>query len=156
MKKDIFIDNNVTKNFTNPMDPEYKKLVSWLMRNHEEKSQNAYLVVSNKLLSEYYSSNRHANRGTNIVVIIGTLQKEGRLIKISNSALKEFKRIHFTKKVQRRLTCNRSDRDYIPVVLLSERKYALTIDDNFRHDLVNFPGFRAVAEKRPELIPYAS
>jgi len=32
MKKDIFIDNNIAKNFTNPLDGEYKKLVQWLMR----------------------------------------------------------------------------------------------------------------------------
>ena len=31
MLKDLFIDNNVAKNFANPLDPEYKKLIQWLM-----------------------------------------------------------------------------------------------------------------------------
>jgi len=30
IQKDIFIDTNIAKNFTNPLDPEYKKLVFWL------------------------------------------------------------------------------------------------------------------------------
>ena len=30
MKKDIFIDNNIACRFSNPMDPEMKKLISWL------------------------------------------------------------------------------------------------------------------------------
>lgn len=54
-KKDIFIDNNITKNFCNPLDPEYKKLIKWLMAfDEQDKAKNAYLVISNKLLAEYY------------------------------------------------------------------------------------------------------
>lgn len=30
MKKDIFIDNNIASKFSNPLDPEYKKLIKWL------------------------------------------------------------------------------------------------------------------------------
>lgn len=48
-KKDIFIDNNITKNFANPLDPEYKKLIKWLMAfDEQDKAKNAYLVISNK------------------------------------------------------------------------------------------------------------
>jgi hypothetical protein len=43
--KDIFIDNSIAKNFANPLDPEYKKLVAWLMRyDQSHKSINAILV----------------------------------------------------------------------------------------------------------------
>jgi hypothetical protein len=61
MKKDIFIDNNIAKNFTNPLDPEYVKLIKWLLAYDEvpEGSPdyiNAHLAVSKKLLVEYYRS----------------------------------------------------------------------------------------------------
>ncbi len=155
MKKDIFIDNNVAKNFTNPMDPEYKKLISWLLNNHEDESQKAYLAVSQKLISEYNASNRGAYGDTNIAVMIGTLQKQGRLNPISNREIKDFQRNYFSKKILRRLRCNESDRDHIPVVLLSDRKFAVTIDDDFLYDLTHFPGFIVKAAKRPEQIPYS-
>ena len=68
--------------------------------------------------------------------------------------IKEFKRRHFTRAVVRRLTCNKEDRDHIPVVLLSHRKYALSIDDDFVNDFRSFPGFTVLAARRPEQIPY--
>ncbi len=49
--KDIFIDNNIAKNFCNPLDPEYKRLIQWLISD-----STAYLVVSNKLIVEYTRS----------------------------------------------------------------------------------------------------
>ena len=33
MKHDIFIDNNIASRFSRPADPEYKKLIEWLMNN---------------------------------------------------------------------------------------------------------------------------
>lgn len=53
MKKDIFIDNNIACRFANPMDPEMKKLINWIMKNEEGSEDNAILVVSDKLLHEY-------------------------------------------------------------------------------------------------------
>ena len=154
-KKDIFIDNNITKNFGNPLDPEYKKLIKWLMEFDEQhKAKNAYLVVSNKLLAEYYRTSGHASSLTNITVIINKLQREGRLIKISNQQIKHFKRQYFTKKVEKKLTCNQEDRDHIPVVLLSDRKYVLSLDVNFLNDLMNFPGFKVTGARKPQNLPY--
>lgn len=49
MKKDIFIDNNIACRFANPMDPEMKKLINWIMKNEEGSEDNAILVVSDKL-----------------------------------------------------------------------------------------------------------
>jgi len=155
MRKDIFIDNNITKNFANPLDPEYKKLIQWLMAySSEKKEKNAYLMVSNKLIAEYQRTAGLSASATNITIIIAKMTREGRLVKITNEQIKEFKREYFTKKVERNLTCNKEDRDHIPVVLLSERKYALSFDENFVNDLLNFPGFVVVAAKRPQDIPY--
>ncbi len=155
MKKDIFIDSNIASRFTNPMDPEYIKLIQWLMKCEPEEVNNAFLVVSSKLLVEYGRSNREASLGTNIHVIISKLTKEGRLNFIKNHQIKDFKKEHFKPKILRKLKCNSEDREHIPVVLLSERKYALSIDDNFIYDLINFPGFIVRAEKRPENLEYA-
>jgi hypothetical protein len=148
MKKDIFIDNNIAKNFSNPMDEEYITLIRWLMLG------NAYLVVSNKLLMEYGRTVSYTSGGSNIFIIIDKLTREGRLIKITNIEIKEFKREHFTKKVIKTLRSNKEDRDHIPVVLLSHRKYALSLDNHFIYDLVHFPGFTVRAERRPENLPY--
>jgi len=158
MRKDIFIDNNIAKNFANPLDPEYKKLIRWLIayevQNDEKDEKNAYLVVSNKLIAEYQRTTGLSTSATNISVIINKMTREGQLVKISNQDTKAFKRQYFTKKIRRRLTCNREDQDHIPVVLLSERKYALSLDENFISDLVNFPGFIVTAARRPQDLPY--
>ncbi len=153
--KDIFIDTNIASRFSNPLDLEYKKLVKWLTNYVENSTTNAYLVVSNKLLNEYYRSSQNACSATSIPTIINQLTREGRLIKISNRAITEFQKQFFTKKVISKLTCNSQDREHIPVVLLSNRKYVLAIDNNFLYDLVNFPGFVVTAAKRPQNLPYS-
>ena len=154
--KDLFIDNNIAKNFSNPMDPEYKKLIRWLMNYEDaETSKNAFLVVSNKLLNEYNRSARDARSNTSIPVIIDKLTREGRLIKISNEEIKAFQRQYFTQKIKRKLTSNREDWDHLALVLLSVRKYGLSLDDALVNDLRDFPGFVVWIEKRPEDLPYA-
>ena len=159
MKKDIFIDNNIASRFKNPADPEYIKLRDWLIHYEEikegEEDKNAHLVVSHKLLGEYSRSNQNVKDGQNIIVIIARLQKQGRLIFVKNQDIKDFQQVHFTKKTEKRLSCNEEDKEHIPVVLLSHRKYALNIDDAFVTDILNFPGFRALACKRPEEMPYS-
>lgn len=157
LKKDIFIDNNIAKNFSNPIDPEYKKLIKWLMEfssDSQSQHNNAYLVVSKKLLAEYYRTMGHAGLGNNITVIINLLTQQGRLVQVSNEQIKEFKQKYFTKKVERQLVSNKEDREHIPVVLLSDRKYALTLDEKFTTDLINFPGFTVTVGKKPTDIPY--
>lgn len=155
MKKDIFIDNNISPKLANPPDAEYKTFIQWLIAfDKENPEQNAYLVVSQKLLMEYMRSNQNASKGTNIVVIIGQLTKQGRLIKISNKQIKDFQKEHFTKKVIKKLRSNKEDHDHIPVVLLSDRKYALTLDEKFAYDLLHFPGFTATVAHSPEGLPY--
>jgi len=152
MLKDIFIDNNIAKNFGNPQDPEYKKLQKWLMDNETE--PKSYLVVSNKLLAEYYRSVGQSYYQNSIPSIIDKLTRDGRLIKISNEQIKEFKRQYFTNKVKKNFTCNKEDQEHIPVVLLSDRKYVLTLDQKFTDDLLNFPGFRVIVCAKPQDLPY--
>lgn len=154
MKKDIFIDTNIASRFTNPMDKEYIKLIEWILKYDKDSPNNAYLVVSNKLLAEYNRSIMNSHTNTSLYVIINSLTIQGRLIKITNAQIKEFQRIYFTKKTVKQLRSNSEDKEHIPVVLLSERKFALAIDDNFVYDLKNFPGFIVQAEKRPENLPY--
>ena len=155
MTQDIFIDNNIAKNFSNPMDPEYIKLIQWLLKNNPNNARiNAYLVVSNKLLGEYYRTAASAASDTSIPVIIDRLTREGRLVMVQNNQIKAFQQQHFNKKVKKNLRSNSADHDHIPVVLLSERKYALSLDDNFIYDLKHFPGFTVLVEKRPENLPY--
>ena len=155
MKKDIFIDNNVSKNFANPADPEYKKLLSWLFLYTRNPNEDAYLVVSIKLIEEYIATSGACNASTNICVVIDRLQSQGRLVIITKKQISSFRRTHYKSHVVRNLTCTNTDRNYhIPTVLLSERRYALSIDDAFINDLLNFPGFSVVCAKRPELIPY--
>ena len=155
MLKDLFIDNNVAKNFANPLDPEYKKLIQWLMTfDKSDLAACPHLVVSRKLLVEYKRSTGNAYSSTNITIIVAKLTREGRIVLISNQEIKQFKRKHFTKTVERKLTCNMEDRDHIPVVLLSHRKYALSLDKAFVNDINCFPGFKALAARRPQDLPY--
>lgn len=158
MKRDIFIDNNIASKFANPADPEYKELIKWLMDNHDitegTDDDRAYLVVSNKLLKEYLSSSREAFGATAIPMIINKLTQENRLVRITNQQIKDFKSQYFTKAVEKKLQSNNEDRDHIPAVLLSDRKYALTYDANFTYDLEHFHGFTVIVKSRPEDIPY--
>lgn len=156
-RKDIFIDNNIAKNFSNPLDPEYKQLIKWLIEfnsNPKKHDDNAHLVVSQKLIAEYYRTMGHAASGNNIAVIISLLTQQGRLNRISNEQIKEFKQKYFTNKVKRKLMSNSEDREHIPVVLLSDRKYALTFDEKLTADLQKIPSFSATVGKKPSDIPY--
>lgn len=154
MKKDIFIDTNIACRFTNPMDPEMKKLIAWIMKYDENSQDNAVLVVSDKLLHEYLASCTGAYGTTSIPMIVNKLTQEGRLTKISNDNIKAFQKMYFTKRVKKVLRSNNEDRNHIPVVLLSERKYALTNDDKFTFDLEHFPRFNVTVSSRPENLPY--
>ena len=152
--KDIFIDNNIAKNFVNPIDNNYKELIKWLILFNENKDNDAHLVVNQLLLTEYHRSAYNCAKPNAIPQIINKLTREGRLVKISNFEINEFKRLKFKPKVLKRLTCNDEDQDHIPTILLSKRKIALTIDDNLFNDLINFPGYIVTVSKRPEEIDY--
>lgn len=144
MPKDIFVDTTVAKTFCNPVDQHYKDFIKWLLRE-------GCLVVTNKILGEYVGASGASPSETNIVVIIAQLTRDGRLLKFTKQQLDEFR---FTTRTERRLRCNRKDHPHVKAVLLSERKLAVSLDDNFRYDVNNFPGYRAVARRRPEELDY--
>ena len=158
MKKDLFIDNNIASKFSNPQDKEYIKLTEWLLDFNSNDSGNkdnyAHLIVSKKLLAEYFRSAQSAKGNTSIPIIVNKLLSEGRLIIITNQQIKDFKNQFYSKAVERKLRSNNEDREHIPLVLLSDRKYALSYDENFIYDIKNFSGFIVKVEKRPENLPY--
>jgi hypothetical protein len=143
--KDILVDNNIAKNFCNPLDEEYKKFIKWLF--HE-----GSLVITKQLIVEYQSSCASSGSITNVMAIIDKQQKEGRLNFLSSGDLRSFK---FKPKDERRLHSNKKDRSHIKAVLLSKRKFAVSRDRFFRADVNSFPGYSARAEARPEDIPYS-
>lgn len=158
MKRDIFIDTNIASNFANPVDPNYKDLIAWLNDNHDvadgQEDDRAYLVVSTKLMEEYLRTFRGSFLENAMPMIVNRLTIEGRLIKISNAEIKAFQHAEFVPRIVRQMQSNAEDREHIPVVLLSERKYALTNDEKFTHDLGLFPGREVTVSNRPEQIPY--
>lgn len=158
MKKDIFIDTNVASKFSNPQDPEYIKLTKWLMHFDESDESNkdnyAHLVLSNKLIAEYLRSSIGADQTSSIPIIIAKLQRDGRWNMKSNKEIADFKTTHFSKKILRNLNSNAEDHDHIALVLLSDRKMALSYDEKLCNDILNFPGHSCLVAKRPENLPY--
>jgi hypothetical protein len=128
MKKDLFVDNNVAKNFKNPADPEYQKLMDWLFRE-------GHLVLTQKLLNEYLSSNQ-GNFGRSIITIINQLTIDGRIVKFSTE---ELKALTFKKRLDEK--CQKLNKDYwhLKAILLSNRKLAVIIDKAFREAVNNHP-----------------
>jgi hypothetical protein len=146
MIKDLFVDNNIAKNFKNPADPEYKRLVDWLFRE-------GHLVITQKLLSEYLASNQ-GNFGRSIITIVDQLTREGRIVKISTEEMKALK---FPKKLEEK--CQKLNKDYwhLKAILLSNRKLAIIIDVAFRDRVNDHPkhgGVQAIAVARPEEVDY--
>lgn len=139
--KDIFIDTNIAKNFKNPIDPEYKKLLLWLRTS-------GVWVVNQKLLVEYGRTNQ------TILVLINELQKQGRLVKFEKAQLesKKFKKVY-----ERNLKSNSEDWVHLKTIWLSVRKIGIVIDNGLRDDVNNSPireGIQPIAVARPEQIDY--
>jgi len=144
--KDVFIDNCSATRFNNKMESEYLDLYLWLLRE-------GVLVVSDRLICEYSRSNSgYSMSGSNILILISELNKKGRLYKIGKDQIKEFIRKHFKKSLK--LRSNVKDHQHIPVVMLSNRKLALSLDGNFRYDINNFPKFKAEAYEFPSEANY--
>jgi hypothetical protein len=160
--KDIFIDNNVAKNFATPLDPNYKDLIKWIndfdadvVKKNPKKILNyAHLVVSQKLLVEYLKSSKNCSKPNAIPSIISRLTIQGRLLKKTKTEIEDFKNKHFSKKIEKGLLSNQEDHCHIVSVLISKRKLCLTYDDNLTTDLKVFPGHTVIVEKRPEKLNY--
>ncbi|RIV44019.1 hypothetical protein [Flagellimonas pelagia] len=160
--KDLFIDNNIAKNFASPIDQNYKDLISWINDFDQELVENepnkivefAHLMVSQKLLVEYLKSSRNCSKPNSIPSIIDRLTRQGRLLKKSKEDIKDFIEKNFSKKIEKSLLSNQEDHCHIATVLLSTRKKCLTYDENLTKDLIDFPGFTVHVEKRPEKLNY--
>jgi hypothetical protein len=151
--KDIFIDNNIAKDFATPINPNYKELIKWLI-NCNNNDNDAYLVLSKKLMNEYVASSQRCIKSTAITTIISQLTREGRINSFSNKDIKDFISSFYKAKVVKKLLSNQKDRLHIPIVLLSERQIALTIDANFSTDLINFPKSNVTVSDCPSKINY--
>ena len=157
IRKDIFIDNNIAKNFANPADPEYKKLIKWLLKfdKNIDFEQNAQLVLSQKIINEYFESSGGAKSVSNIVVIVNILTKQGRINEFTSKEIKDFQKKYYTAQIIKRFknfrldNQNNKDRNHLPIILMSDRKKALIIDDKFYKTVNDFPKFNAQAEKKP-------
>lgn len=153
--KDIFIDNDcASKHFASPVDPHYKELIIWLSTYKTNSEENAFLVVSNKLIREYHSSCRGAISPSSMPVLLDKLTREGRLIKYSNKEIDGFMTKVFSKKVCKKLRSNKNDWPHISIVLMSNRNMALSEDEKLLYDLINFAKYKVIASRRPEQIPY--
>jgi len=143
---DIFIDTNRIQFFTNPVLPEYIKLISWL-------KEKGSLVLTNKLLTEYGGGCQHISTEENIMVLIDFLQQqeEDRINFITNSKLGEFK---IKKKDFKNIRSKKSDIVHLKSVLISHRRLALTDDQNLTYDINNYPGYRGIAKSNPNDLPY--
>lgn len=139
--KDFFIDTNIAKNFSNPLDPEYKRLILWL------KDEGVW-VVNQKLLVEYGRTNQ------NIIVLTNLLLRQGRLVKIEKAQLEEIK---FSKAFEKKLRSNSEDWPHLKTIWLSVRKIGIIIDEGLRIDVNQSPrqnGVQPCAFPRPEHIDY--
>jgi len=139
--KDIFIDTNIAKNFTNPLDPKYKKLVLWLR-------DKGTWVVNQKLLVEYGRTNQ------TIFVLINELQKQGRIVEYGKP---ELDAIPFKKAYQKKLKSNSEDWTHLKTIWLSVRKIGIIIDSGLRDDVNDSPlqsGIQPTAVSRPQDIDY--
>ncbi len=153
MKKDIFIDNNAALRFTNPPSDAYKELIKWLLK-YNDTENNAYLVVSPKILQEYTASLGGSTKTNNMLYIVDILTRQDRLQRFTNNQIKVFQDKYFTSKVFKKLKCNYKDRLHILVILMWDRKVALIEDLKFLSDTINFPGFEVHATTSPETLNY--
>ena len=144
MSKDLLVNNSIAKNFCNPLDPHYKAFIHWLFAEGE-------LVVTQSLLTEYHASTAGSPSPTNIVVIVAKLTADGRLRRFTKQDLNLFQIPNY---VTSCLRSNRKDWDNIKAVMLSTRKFALSLDNDFVFDVNNYPGYSARAERRPQDLPY--
>jgi hypothetical protein len=137
--RDIFIDANIACKFAKP-DKTQQELIDWLLLdNKSNPSANAHLVVSSYLLREYDRANINCSYG--IMHIYLTLMRQGRLNLKSKNELDAFKQEYINKRRWTKLQSKANDKEHIPLVFLSKRKYVISDDTNFLNDLINFPRF---------------
>ena len=140
MKPDLFIDSNISGHIAKPPDDHYRDLIRWLFAE-------GCLVICRSLRREYCDAVRGSGLGRmTLPVIVGQLTRAGRLKRYSK---KDLKRFLIKERVAKRLLSNRADHDYIKIVMMSDRKLALTEDKKLRRDINDFPKYRARGYRHP-------
>jgi hypothetical protein len=142
--KDIVIDSMIVKNFCNPLSVQYKELLSWL-------KDEGCLAICNYLYSEYCRSTGMSTSPTNICVIIDILTRDGRLNKKTNAEINAFA---ISKGQERKMRSHGKDRKIVICVLLSDRRFIISKEENVLYDVMNYPGYQCNAKKEPKMIPY--
>lgn len=143
---DFFVDADRSKHFCRPIDSAYKRLIEWLR-------SDGYLVVCPSLINEYHKAEQATTAPTALLMLVGHLQRHGRLKRFGKKALGAFR---IKKHITRRLRSNPKDRDHLKIVLLSDRKLGISGDVNFCHDVNNYPGHLAIVRPHPSQVPYSS
>ena len=143
---DLFVDADRSKHFCRPIDSAYNKLIEWLR-------SDGYLVVCPSLIKEYHKAEQATTAPTALLMLVGHLQRHGRLKQFGKTALGAFR---IKKHIATRLRSNLEDRDHLKIVLLSDRKLGISGDVKFRHDVNNYPGHRAIVRRHPSQVPYSS
>ncbi|CDT85712.1 conserved hypothetical protein [Vibrio coralliirubri] len=131
----IIIDTCVLTHYQNPMDPNYKKLFSWV-------NDKGVLYVTQKLLNEYYGT---GNQG--IAVLLAELVKDAdniRLVKVKKNVIEGF-----TQDKRYNYTANIEDQYHAKLTFVSPRKKLISRDNKLIND-VN--GFSKVDKIQPEAI----
>lgn len=141
---DLFVDSNLSGHFCRPIDKAYENLIQWLLAEGQ-------LIVCPSLIREYHDAVRGSDRPTSLVVLIGYLQREGRLKQCTNRELSSFV---IPKHRRKRLLSNRRDHDFLKVILLSDRKLGLSEDRNLRRDVNGYPGYTACVGAHPSEVEY--
>lgn len=134
--KDIFVDDCIAVRLENPLDIKLKSFLEWL-------EVNGSLVLTPKIIAEYQAS-LSLCAGSTFLTILNKCISEGRCVEFTNQDLKLFR---FKKKDSSKLRSNTKDHWHLKAVMLSPRKIAVSRDNNFIHDVNNFPGYGATADK---------
>jgi hypothetical protein len=147
--KDIFIDVQIANRFSRPPNDEYKNLIRWLLE-----CEDAYLVVSDKLKNKYWSGGQCLSSSpTSICHIYDILESEHRLNIKSSKEIKLFQEKYYKDK-SINLKCNKEDKDHLPIIILSNRQYAIIEDNAFAKVVSQFPKFKGRVSVQPGTYDY--
>jgi hypothetical protein len=162
MKKDIFIDANIASKFANTTDEKLLELINWLI----EKKNESYLMMSDYLRIDMFKGNAHCPKEFSICNVIYKLQRDERLNFKDKNQIKEFQTKNFSGKIWKKLSCKTNkkgdpsnDPHHIALIFLSDRRFAITEDNNLLNDLLTFPmkgiqGKNITAVKKPQDVNY--
>jgi len=157
--KDIFVDTQIAnKYFPKPIG-HFEEFVKWLQKRDVEHPENdAYLVVSPYLITEYFKSSSGGSykSGSSITAIYNLLQSQGRLNPKSKQDIEAFQKKHFTPTIKKAVKKAKKDCNHIPIIFLSNRKLALIEDKEFCKALNCFNKFHHLltVAQSPEKLPY--